>query len=359
MGNGYRYNIADNLLPMVQLLNKYASRWHCLDFYAIPHDLLSAFKIDLNDPGLQGALALPLHTVNIRSDPAQRWVGASPIVQGLSPTVVKLSRVPFPLIGISWSRVTRVQALGFSLDECIELLRRAPLLAHCMFLEVRHDQQKYPLLNGNIIHTGLNLLQVQLDGSILNTFLRHLSFPSLLELSLGDSPITDELLSFIERSPVLKTLNLIGPIFEHGSELIRVLSTTPALTHLFILLYTSSPLPIHHLFTHLAESWLVEDASEQFLPKLQSLHYTGYSSNPWDDLSTVFGPISEITNPRRRPFNQLRFKCLDAAVEDDEHDANMMRLVPLKDAGIDLKIMDYNGKDLLENYLSSSLQNIP
>jgi hypothetical protein len=39
----------------------------------------------------------------------------------------------------------------------------------------------------------------------------------------------------------------------------------------------------------------------------------------------------------------------------------MKRLVPLKDAGIDLKIMDpnYKNKDLLEEYLSNSPQNTP
>lgn len=58
MWSHYRYNIADHLLPMVHLLNKYAGRWHHLEFYAIPHDLLSSFKINLNDPALQGASAL-------------------------------------------------------------------------------------------------------------------------------------------------------------------------------------------------------------------------------------------------------------------------------------------------------------
>jgi len=369
MRSRYIYNIADNLLPMVHLLNKYAGRWHHLGFHAIPHNLLSAFKVNLNGQGLQGASTL--HIANVLREPAEGWVGTPPIVQGLSPTVVKLSRVPFPSIGISWSRVTRVQALGFSVDECIELFHRAPLLTDCMFLDVGSDQQEYPLPNDIIIHTSLNTLRLQLGDSIINTFLFHLSFPSLLELhlqsnGLDDAPLTDKLLSFFERSPLLKTLKLLGPIIEHDNELVHVLSTTPALTHLYIYLYDSTPLTLHYLFTRLAESWLVEDdpcrASEQFLPKLQCLHFSGYSSNPWDDLSKAFGPISEITNPRRRPFNQLQFESLDYdADRDNEHSTNMMRLVPLKEAGINLKIMDpdYDNKDLLEEYLCSSPQNTP
>jgi hypothetical protein len=238
----YPHNIADNLLPMlpmIHLLNKYAGRWHHLGFYAIPCGLLSAFKINLNDQGLQGASTL--HIANMLHDPAEGWVDTPPIVQGFSPTVIELSHVPFSSIGISWSRATRVQALGFSVDECIELFRRAPLLTDCTFLDVRSDQQKYPLPNGNIIHTGLNSLYLQLGDSVLNTFLCHLSFPSLVELHLqvqadgiNDAPLTDKLLSFFERSPLLKTLKLLGPIIEHDSELVRVLSTTPALTHLYI-----------------------------------------------------------------------------------------------------------------------------
>jgi hypothetical protein len=354
---------------MVHLLNKYASRWRHLGFYAIPHDLLSAFKINLNDPGLQGASAL--HTVNIYRDPVEEWTATSPIVQGLSPTAVELSLVPFPSIGISWNRVTRVQASRFSVDGCIELFRHAPLLTDCTFLEVGCDQQEYPLPNGNIIHTDLNSLHLQLDDPVLNTFLCHLSLPSLLELQLddklNDAPPIDSLLSFFERSPLLKTLKLLGPIIEYDSELVRVLSTTPALTHLYIVPCISTPFTLHQFFTHLAESWLVEDdpwrASEQFLPKLQCLHFSGYSSNPWDDLPKAFGPISEIANPRRRPFNQLQFECLNYdGVMDNEHSENMRRFVPLKDAGLDLKIMDpcyYDNKDLLEGYLSSYPQNTP
>ena len=173
-------------------------------------------------------------------------------------------------------------------------------------------------------------------NSVMNTFLCHLSFPLLLELHLqvqadeiNDAPLTDIFLSFFKQSPLLKTLKLLGPIIEHDSELVRVLSTTPALTHLYISLYVSTPLTLHHLFTHLAESWLVDDpcrASEQFLPKLQCLHFSGHSPNPWDDLSKAFGPISEITNPRRRPFNQRRFESLDYdAYRDSGHNANMCR----------------------------------
>ena len=368
MRRRYLHSMADNLLPMIHLLNKYAGRWHHLECYAIPRDLLSAFKINLNDQGLQ---ASTLHIANI--EPADGWVDTPPIVQGFSPIVVELSGVPFPSIGISWSRVTRVHALEFSVDECIELFRQAPLLTDCTFLDVESDQQEYPLPNGNITHTGLNSLRLQLGDSVMSTFLCHLSFPSLLELHLqiqadgiNDAPLTDKFVSFFKRSPLLKTLKLLGPIIKHDSELVRVLSTTPALTHLYISRYVSTSLTLHHLFTRLAESWLVEDdpcrASEQFLPKLQCLHFSGHSPNPWDDLSKAFGPISEITNPRRRPFNQLQFESLDyEADRDNEHSANMMKLVPLKDAGIDLKIMDpdYDNKDLLEEYLSSTPQNTP
>lgn len=232
------------------------------------------------------------------------------------------------------------------------------------FLEVKWDQQEYPLPNGNAVHTGLNSMHLHLDDRVINTFLCHLSLPSLLELHLdiNEAPFTDNLLSFFELSPLLKTLNLQGTTFEHGSELLRILSTTPVLTHLYIVCFGSTPFALHHLFTHLAESWLVEDnpcwASEQFLPKLQCLHL--WLSNPWDDLSKVFGSISEINNPRRS-FNQLQFEFVNYdGVRDNEHSADMMRLMQLKDAGIDLKIVDYrNDKDLLEDYLSSSPKNTP
>jgi hypothetical protein len=82
---------------------------------------------------------------------------------------------------------------------------------------------------------------------------------------------------------------------------------------------------------------------------LQSLHFSGHYSHPWDDVPRAFGPISEITNSLRRPFIQLLFEWFKGPNQDEYgyiDRENMMKLVALKDAGIDLKIFDSNGRDV-------------
>jgi len=354
----------DDLLPMTHLFNKYAGRWQHLEFLSIPLSILSTLK--LNNLSLQGPTIL--HTINKYFVGGQRWDGLSPIFQGLSPTVVGLSFVPFPSIGICWSRVTRVYVVGFSVGACIELIQHAPLLTDCRFLGVISDQEEY-LPRGNAIHTSLNSLFFELTNSKMDTFLHHFSLPSLQKLHLNygvylNTPPTVALLSFCARSPLLKKLKLMGSVIEHDLGLVRVLSKTPALTHLYIAPHPLAVLTLRHLFTRLAESWLVGDdpcqAHEQFLPKLQCLHFSGQLSS--DDLCEAFGPLSEITNPHRRPFNQLQFLLLDHdRLIRDDYEASMMTLIPLKDAGINLKVTDPSvpDKDLLEDYRSNYRQNFP
>jgi len=329
--------------------------------FGISRNPLSTLK--LNDLSLQGPTTL--HRIDIYCDDFLSWDGLSPIFQGLSPTVVGLSFVPFPSIGICWSQVTRVYALGFSVGACIELIQHAPLLTDCKFLDVTSGQEEYPLPHGNTIHTSLNSLFLELDDSKIDTFLHHFSLPSLQELHLDygelfNTPPTAALLSFCARSPLLKKLQLMGSVIKHDSVLVRVLSTTPALTHLHIAPHPLADLTLRHSLPRLAESWLVGDdpcqAREHFLPKLQRLHFSGQLSS--DDLSEAFGPLSEITNPHRRPFNQLQFLWLN---HRDNYEASMMKLIPLKDAGINLKVMDpsFPDKDLLEDYRSNYQQNFP
>jgi len=351
----------DDLLPITHLFNKYAGRWQHLEFLSIPHSILS--KLKPNGLSLHGPTTL--HTINIYFVDRDRWGGLSPIFQGLSPTVVELSFVPFPSMGICWSRVTRVYASGFSVGACIELIQHAPLLTDCKFVEVTSEQEEYLLPRGNTIQTSLNSLFVELVDSKIDTFLHHFSLPSLQELHLDygacfNTPPTDALLAFCARSPLLKKLQLMGSVIEHDSELVRILSTTPALTHLYIVPRPIAGLTLRHLLTRLAESWLVGDdpcqAHEQFLPKLQCLHFSGHLSS--DDLCEAFGPLSEITNPHRRPFNQLQFLWLNQHLN---YNASMMKLISLKDAGINLKVTDPSvpDMDLLETYRSGYRQNFP
>jgi hypothetical protein len=77
------------------------------------------------------------------------------------PTFTKVSSLPFTSISIDWSKFTQVEASGFSVDECIELVQRVPLLTDCKFVEVASDRQKYPHTVGAIIHASLNSFCLQ------------------------------------------------------------------------------------------------------------------------------------------------------------------------------------------------------
>jgi hypothetical protein len=154
---------------------------------------------------------------------------------------------------------------------------------------------------------------------------------------------TNTLVSFFTRLlPPLKTLHLLQVAIEHEHEVVRILQKTLVLTHLQIIPEYLTHYNPCHLFVLLAESWLVRNHTcEQILPK-RSLHPRGPYSDTWNDVANAFGPISEITNPLRRPFSQLSFQLLEDVVQEDwalNDEENRMNIVALQDAGINLKFL--------------------
>jgi hypothetical protein len=254
----------------------------------------------------------------------------------------------------------------------MELFRRAPLLTDCKFSNVGSDQQKYSLPDSEIIHATLNSLFLGPDDRpLISIFFSYLTLPSLIELVLGEGagPLefpADALVSFFARSsPPLKKLQLRSPIIDHEYKIVGVLEKIPALTHLNITPYYLTIYTPRHLFARLAESWLVGgDPGEHFLPKLESLHFSGHYRGPWDDVPKAFGPTSEISNPLRRPFIQLCFFWGNRDPSQNDYNfghidqENMMKFVALKDAGVDIAIyarVSGTNVDLIQKYTLEEL----
>jgi len=126
--------------------------------------------------------------------------------------------------------------------------------------------------------------------------------------------ITEFLLS--HSSPAdLKVLYLKHPEATGAENIIPLLQITPIFTHFelrmdCLCLYHQLSTP-EILFKRLSATTVANDS--ELLPwlQLEALTYTGSCTHyPWHFVHRIFGPISEILNPHRRPLSKLYIRTL-------------------------------------------------
>jgi hypothetical protein len=263
----------------------------------------------------------------------------------LRPTVVRI-QYRFRLVDIEWNNVTHVE-VNFSVDECLEMLRRAPNIVDCkliidVMIMMDESPPTYPFPDHRIVHPNLKSLSASVLGSAPLLF-RHLSFPSLCELRYDCLPTPmrhdEEFLAFLTRSSSYLRILYLDALEMQHSTLMQILRTTKALTDLDL----GSYIPVHdYLFQLLADSSLVADNDNApLLPGLRCFKYRCTNFISWDLLPKIFGPLSEIGSSHRRPLSKFSLSYLPSSVKNAEaniDEITVLQILELQHRGIQLEV---------------------
>jgi hypothetical protein len=295
--------------PLISLLNEYAHR--CQDLVL---DLpINVFLHLEGDPQGRSILkTLKFVPLVLRGAPPQAIRGAFCSNNFYhKPTLVDISLLPFSSIGINWSNVTQVKVGNFSVDQVFELLRAAPSMIQCSVFSVSANEDRYPIPGTFISHPNLEYLHLRVKFEGANLLFSHLSLPSLGVLILEWCGVlnTRNFISLIERSsPPLRTLSIADPTLNTGN-LFQLLEAVPTITTLQLKL--SRGHNTKALFQVLTDSSLIssDEGRRQPLPKLEVFEYSLFRKCPWSAIPKLFGPISELDHPRRRPLSRLYIRC--------------------------------------------------
>ena len=340
------------MATVIKLINEYAHCWHDLQL-RIPDSLLQEFRSDPQGRSI-------LRKLLIVCDKDQPHYAFRPQHARLCPTVVRIQH-RFHLVDIEWNNVTQVEVNNFSVDECLEMFRRAPRITDCMLTCIYVDPSPaYPFPGHRIVHPNLKSFSV----SVINGFgsapllFRHISFPSLCELrydSLSAIEHDEEFLAFLACSSSYLHILYLEASQMQDSAVMRILQATKALTDLYLRSYTT----VHnHLFQLLADSSLATADNDRnpFLPGLRCFQYRCHSILSRDFLPKIFGPLSEIGNPNRRPLSKFSLTyspCLRGPDFEPNIDENaVLQILELQHRGMQLEVF-CGEKDVLEGSLKA------
>ena len=310
------YNYSDQNKGVSQILNKHSARW-----YDIHLDILPTYFSFLNGSS-EGNI---LHRLVLRSAtcrPAHSDPQKFSMKSELRPTDLTLLRVALPCIDIIWNNLTVASVSRIDVGDCVELIRRAPLLQTLRMREI--DSLSgifFPLPNTRIVHPRLHSLEISI---IKAGFLDSVCFPSLEKWTHNHRPFRlGEMISFIEWSSRLKMFQLsinnipadqVIQFFRHLSSLeFLELRLVPARRQVITMEL------IDMLVCASAESPL-------FLPCLKSLKFVFHAFFLWESLPQIFAL------PRWR---SLRVK-VNPPPDGNEHVAKLLR--GLVEKGFDLSI---------------------
>jgi hypothetical protein len=160
----------------------------------------------------------------------------------------------------------------------------------------------------------------------------------------------EEFLGFLASSSSYLHILYLEASQTQDSALVRILQTTKALTDLDLRSYS----PVHNdLFRLLADSSSVADNDNtSFLPGLRSFKYRCFASRFWNFLPKIFGPLSEIGNPHRRPLSKFSL-TYSPPLRDRNIDENVvLQILELQHRGIQLEV-SCAGQDMLKASLKA------
>ncbi|KDR86091.1 hypothetical protein GALMADRAFT_150403 [Galerina marginata CBS 339.88] len=340
-------------LHFIKLINQHSNRWQRLDL-SVPFPLVSEFCGDSNPVSIMRTLRIDLERIRgIRSGGQFSMRNVKP-----HPTNVSLSSLRLKAVDIEWNNVTQAVVKDLQVDECFELLRRAPKLRRCKlasFSTYRPGQEQFPIPENIIVHHQLRNLSLEfpVGSDAVSSICNKVSFPALLRLSCTmDECIvpTQSLVSFLKRSScALEKLLIMDASFDNDDMMIDLLQATPSLVRLDLLPHRWANYSPDRLFERLARTSIAKDEDNIFLPKLRFFRYHVEENISWDLVPGIFGSLHELDNPRRRPLESVWIH-FDREVENGEPlryiDKNTLpRLLSILEAGLDLDV-GYPTEDL-------------
>ncbi|KAF8971917.1 hypothetical protein BDZ97DRAFT_1153800 [Flammula alnicola] len=352
------------LHPFIDLINQYSHRWYSLDL-DLPVSLVSRFGRDSNSSTI-------LHNLDLRvSDNSTMNFDDRFSLDNVlpSPQEVVLSGIPFECVEIAWNNITHVQLEGVHVDECIELLRRAPRMVRCDFWEVSESQETGIISETIVVHPALQSLSFSSVGpnDIDITFFNLVSFPSLTSFSCDtiSRPVAiDAIVSFLTRSGCsLQRLDIFDS-YADNEAFVQVVRTTPVLQHLSLGYPQQSVLNffLQLLGTAIPVQGKDPEGGDILLRDLRSFEYTGEFNFSWEQILTLCGPeyqpagsteFLSTTMPqtsRRRNLSSLTVK-VDKTVMDELYikKHTLLQFMRLQKEGIKLNFSRrHNPSDIIK-----------
>ena len=183
-------------------------------------------------------------------------------------TDLTLTRVGLRCIDILWNNLTAASVNDIGLDDCLELIRRAPLLETLTLQTINSSSDVFPIPDTRILHLHLHALELLeiWKEAVLTGILDSLCLPSLEQWIHNRSHFPlNNMISFGCLSPCLKKLEIdIEHVDYH--QLTRFLSRLSSLE-------SCAPAMISPKAT--------TRSSSICYASLPNLHYSFPASNPW------------------------------------------------------------------------------
>ena len=274
--NDYSGQIHEVSPEVINILNKHSARWYDMHLDIPAYHL--QYLCGSPQANMLHRLALCHYTLpSIRSTFSMK---SKP-----RPTDLKLMAVGLPYVDIIWDNLTIASVHIIGADECVELIRRAPLLQTLRLRSTNSSSGIFPLPDTRIVHPhlrSLELSRINIRGALAGIF-DAVCFPSLEQWIYGDcSLLRENMISFIGSSPYLKIfkMNLDDTLRHQIIKFLRPLSTLEFLELNSVL--------THYRIIQFIDTLCAPSQSPLFLPKLQSLTFICESSFPWESLPQIF-----------------------------------------------------------------------
>ncbi|PPQ69994.1 hypothetical protein CVT26_013282 [Gymnopilus dilepis] len=333
-------------------LNNVSDRWYVLEVKGVHCEYLPFFKAAT-------ARISILRTLSIHGIRDTEFDDQLCVFQGgLRPDKVILHGLSVKNVDINWETVTSLCLCGRTTLQCIEILSQAPNLQELALDLGGVPWGAMPSLSTKAIeHRQIRDLRIkQYDYESLNIALGDSVFPGLLNLTVTGCLILEPLSSFLCRScRQLQFFSMNAPV-DSIDQLLTLLELTPSITRLELQPMTHLRCLPDVLFQKLAVTAIPHTSPDgssniPFLPNLRHLTYNAeHLYVPWNQhqfinwgaIPPVFGALSELTNPRRRPLQTLEiyFKRGDDDRQtfyvEEQHMSSFTRIL---DAGLDLKLV--------------------
>ncbi|KAJ7158726.1 hypothetical protein C8R46DRAFT_1110063 [Mycena filopes] len=257
------------------ILRRYAHQLHRLDLLLAEDDFTTLDGVTWSFPLLR-ALTVGIPFTTHAPDGGKPIIGDNTFTSAPCLDRLTLKRhVAAPFLGVSFMHLTVFEAGVLKLDDCLEVLRLAPLLLRCTF-GVDETSADYP--GAAVLHTRLQYFYLtglpdregEEDESSSGTILQHITFPSLHTLRLAEVTDlnVDQFESFISRSSApLRTFSLAE--YFPGSFTLYHLACMRSVTEVELDAAEGS-----------VDEFLESLAREDFLPRLQNLTFTDRAYPP-------------------------------------------------------------------------------
>jgi hypothetical protein len=315
----------------MDILNKHSGKWYDMHF-SLPMRHLHRLHGSLQENILHRLLLCHRRST---FEPFQ--FSTFSMIHKPSPTDLTLVAVGLPYVDIIWNNLTTASVDEIGDDECVELVRRAPLLENLSLRGIRASSGLFPFPITRIIRPYLHSLELSRISreDVIAAILDSVCFPSLEQWIHDDSPLPlDSMISFLGYlSSCLKIFKIgIGNVYHH--QVNRLLWNLSSLEFLELRIGDQLLKDLNFLDSF--------PESPLFLPHLQSLEFIGEFSFPWECLPQLFVPS------HRR---SLRVKVNTRLGRLHNITKETVKLLQeLVDKGFDLKLFRDGKIDLLQDH---------